>query len=339
MPSKDNIWTFLFITFVAVVIWFWAANGTREQTSVFIKFRFVAPEGSALSVTPSQGTATLSVQGSRLSLQKIKTITGLMPIPLGTEGVSATPGMHQINLSDVLTNVPRIRDTGVRILTAEPASIEVQVDELLSIDALVAPNLPLVQVQGKPEVEPTQVKVRLPRSLRPMDGEVITVEPDVQREQLASLEPGKRYDIDVLLRVAGPLAGDQRVIIEPATARISFTVRSRVREFVRDSVRIQIAGPPEDQSEYLIEIAEPNLRNVTVRGDDDLIRRIESDEIKVVAVVHLSTRDKEEQITSKRVSYFAAVKPDGSVQPIEATVNGSSEMPVVAMKITERAPS
>ncbi len=106
-------------------------------------------------------------------------------------------------------------------------------------------------------------------------------------------------------------------------------------------VRVQIAGPPEDHSEYVVEIDETDkqLANVTIKADGALIRQIERGEATVVALVHLSSSEKERRIESKAVTCFMALQPEGGGTIVDAEVSGSSLMPVVRLQITDRSAS
>jgi hypothetical protein len=104
-----------------------------------------------------------------------------------------------------------------------------------------------------------------------------------------------------------------------------------------------VLGPPEDAAEYLIEIAEHSkiIPNVIIEAESDLARRIRSGEVKVVAIVQLSTREKEQRIDSKPVTCFLALRPEtaGAMTgtTVAATIAGSREPPVIDFRIIERA--
>jgi hypothetical protein len=96
-------------------------------------------------------------------------------------------------------------------------------------------------------------------------------------------------------------------------------------------VRVQLAGPPEDHLDYLVEVEDSVLRDVTIRADSNLIDRIEQREALVVAMLHVSSREKEQQITAKPISYFVVLYTDASGlthgRIVEAEVAGSADLP------------
>ena len=99
-----------------------------------------------------------------------------------------------------------------------------------------------------------------------------------------------------------------------------------------------IAGPPEDHDEYTVEIDEKDrsLADVTIKADGSLIRQIDQGKATVVALVHLSSSEKERRIESKPVTCFMALQPDGNGSIVAAEINGSNESPVIHLRITER---
>ena len=81
------------------------------------------------------------------------------------------------------------------------------------------------------------------------------------------------------------------------------------------------------------------LANVTIKADGALIRQIEQGLATVVALVHLSSSEKERRIESKAVTCFMALPPQGPGTIVEAEVDGSKLMPVIRLQISDRSAS
>ena len=150
-----------------------------------------------------------------------------------------------------------------------------------------------------------------------------------------------KNSITARLRLPARFAGEKSVRIDPPTATIEFTVRSRIKAITLPTVRVQIAGPPEDHEEFLVEIEDSTLADVTIRAHTDLIRQIELNQAVIVALVHLSQKEKEQGIASKPVTCFLALPRDeGSAiraTIVDATVGDSPQPPVIRLKITDRS--
>ena len=124
-------------------------------------------------------------------------------------------------------------------------------------------------------------------------------------------------------------------------ATVEFTVRSRIEQLTLQGINVQIAGPWQDHEEYIVEIddRDKQVQNVTIKADGDLIRKIQGNEVPVIALVHLSNNDKTKLIESKPVTCFIAIPPSGPATILEAKTSDSTGMPVIRLKITPRQKS
>ncbi len=334
--AKKELWTIVIVTAVTVLIWFWAAGETLNQRTVNARIAFTLPEPETWLVTPRQRFVALSMEGSRLAMQQAdQVLRSDLQLPL-----HASVGRQTVDLVEAIRRLRELEATGVKILGVEPASIEIDVDQIVRVPSRVRASLPGVQTVGEIEIEPAEVIVAMPNALRQRFAGDLPVEAFVDRSRLDRLEPGRRHTLDVKLRPPDGLASADGVRVEPASVQLSFTVRSRTRETTLESIRIQLAGPPEDNVEYLVELEETVLRDVTITAESDLIRRVENNEATVVAMLHLSNREKELGIERKPVSYFLAIFNDGQGvqrgEVVQARVGDSADVPVVHFQVRRR---
>ena len=333
----------MIVTALTLLIWFWAASETREQAVLYPSLQFVAAESSGQQwiVTPPELTVTLRVEGSKRSIQdasapEVRRLTVAIPPP-------GDSGTVDLTLAQALAQQPQLRETGVSIVSVDPGFVELQVDEIIEVKAPVRVELPEVQTEGEIVVEPREVTVRMPRRLSPTVEGALVVDAVVgPASNLAGLEPGRSHTLrGVGLRIPDVLRNAQGVSISPSTVQITFNVRSRIQQITLDDVRVQVSGDPSNFAEYIIEIADEDrvLRDVEVSAESDLIRLIEAGTARVAAVVHLTTRDLEEGISSKRVSHFRALISDGEnpdrATTVQATVDGDAA-PEIKLSITKR---
>jgi len=335
-------WTYVIVTALTLLIWFWAASETRDQTVLYPTLKFVAAAsaGQQWIVTPPDLTVTLRVEGSKRAIQEASAVVAhRLSIALPPPNDAGTV---DLTLSQALEQQPELRETGVAVLSVDPGFYELRVDEIVEVNAQVRVELPGVQTEGEIVVEPRVVKLRMPQRLRPSAEEQLVVDAAVgPASNLSGLEPGKVHTLrDIPVRLPEALRGVQGVSFYPERVDITFTVKSRIQSTTINDVRVQISGDPKNFSEYTIEIVDEEvLRDVTVSAESELIQQIETGVAKVAAIVHLTTRDLEENITSKRVSHFRAIvnQPDHSDRGIlvQASVDGD-EAPVINLKITRR---
>ena len=342
MAIRSEVWTYFIVTAVAMFIWFWAAVETRENDNVSFHVYF-APSKPAEWVLrprnlPETGylTVTVELEGSRFSLQRARELDRIRLIQ--DIELPSDSGSHQVNLVDALMKHELLLATGVRVHSAKPKSIELTIDKLVTVTASIRPVLPQLETEGPIEVKPTEAEVTLPSRLRESLGNDLVVEARVSKARLDELEPGEERKLLAGLHLPATTGDFGPVTIKPNSATITLTVRSRIRETTLSTVRVQIFGPPEDHLEYDIEIDEQDkqLRDVTIRADAALISQIERRDVKVVALLHLTTSDKDQRIESKPISCFMAVPDVGTATIVQAEVAGSAPLPIIHFRVIER---
>ena len=150
-----------------------------------------------------------------------------------------------------------------------------------------------------------------------------------------------RHTVDAQLRLPAKYGVTGPVRIDPPSATIQFTVKSRIKELTLPTVRVQIAGPPEDNDEFAVQIEDNTLTGVTIKAPAEVIRQVERNQAVVVALLHLSQKEKELGIKSKPVTCFMVLpredNPTFAATLVQAEINGSSAPPVVRMTIRARA--
>ena len=344
IPPK--VWTYAFVTVIAVLVWAWAAGETRRQSSMLVRVRLVPPVTDQVTwgIEPGTAEVTVNLEGSRFALQSAQRAAEFpLELTLGSQFFPATQGRISIPVASAIMKDERFAGSGADIISAEPANLEVQVDRIERLaNVPILPVIRGVQTEGAPTVDPPTATLLLPTRLMPADSSSVRLEAIMDRTSLGTLEPGQSVTVPVPITPLQSALNDDAVQIEPPTARVTFTVRSQTRA-TNQPVRVQIAGPAEDSSEYIVEVEESDriLRDVTITADAELVRQIESGQAKVIAVVHLPTRDKELLVKSRPISYFVAVvqMADGSSQGriVDCKINGEQPREI-RLRIKRREP-
>lgn len=335
---RERLWTYALVTGVTLLIWFWAAMETRDQGTA--SFRIELAGAADQVVTPSDLTAHIQMEGSSLALERaLQASQTPIVLTVGNELPSQT-GVQRVKLLEALERNEAMTDTGVSLVSVDPIDVDIEIDSLVTATVPIEPVLPGIELEGAVTVDPPQVTVKLPRRLRERAGDGLRVEASVLGQRLDRLKPGVLNTITATLDLPTRLAGDPSVTLDRRTAEIKFTVKSRIKETTLPTVRVQIAGPPEDHQEYQIEIENPTLTNVTIKANGELISQIERNQVVVVALVHLSQREKERGIESKPVTCFMALPRDEDAPfqaaIVTAEIDGDTTPPVVHLKITDR---
>ncbi|MHC5113501.1 MAG: YbbR-like domain-containing protein [Planctomycetota bacterium] len=331
MKKRTDIWSYLLITAVTVLIWSLAASKTREDATLRMRTEFQVTDTAQWLIRPDTITVTISAEGSRRAIANAEVIKRL------TLDVPAASGVQTVDVVDLIVNHPSIEETGISVLSVDPDEIELDLDEMVEAPArVVLDRIPGVETESRPEVSPPEVTVTVPAGLLQDGTRSITLQPVISERSVDALEPGVRHTLEnVPLRAPSWITGVGPLQAEPNEVRVSFTLRSQIVNAVPPvPVRVQLAGSPED--EYRVEMEPKLLRDVEVTVPADLGAQITAGDVKVFAIVYLKTSEKEASLESKPVTFFVAVRPDGTGEIVSARVAGSDAPPEIKLTITER---
>ena len=314
MKRKDNTLAILFVTVLAVLIWLWSAARTEDERNIYTTLHFRAPEGSSSTVTPQSKPIKLTLKGPRSSLDAVdEACRNGISLSIATEGGEIT-----IDIATRINAIDAIRSTGADVISVDPSSITLKVQNMVIVVAVVEPLLPSVTVSGDVTVDPATVNLRIPKQVRSQLPEAVTVNAVVSESVLEQLQPRFVHILDASIQLPELLDG-QGVLIEPNRVSLSFKIQSKTDKTTLPQIRVLIAGSAEDYAEYSVTLPVKIIPNVTIEADKDLISKITSGDITVFAIVRLASRDMEQRIESKRVTSFMAMLEDGTGVQVKAT--------------------
>jgi hypothetical protein len=333
MKPKDNTITILFVTVLAILIWLWSAARTEDERNIYTTVHFKAPEGSSSTVEPPSKSIKLTLKGTRSSLDAIdEACRNGIDLSIATDDGEIT-----IDVATRINAIDSIKSTGAAVIAVDPNSLTLKVQNMMSVEAVVEPVLPSVTVSGDVTVDPATVTLRIPKQIRSQLPEALSVSAVVSESILEQLQPGVVHTRDASIQLPESLDG-MGILIEPNRVALSFKIQSKTDKTTLPQVRVLIAGPAEDYSEYSVSLPVKIIPNVTVETDKELISKIASGDITVFAIVRLASRDMEQRIESKRVTSFMAMLEDGSGVQVKATPEDISTLNV-ALEIEHVAQS
>lgn len=321
-----DILTLLIITIVTILIWMLAENKTREEATLDANVQFDAPGQGNFLVTPKQLAVELQVEGPSEAVRRVRRLLlDSLTLPVRAKG-----GPQPINdLAGSLRQLDELRETGVSIVSVTPAATELLVEELVTRSASVQAVLPSASTVENVQVS-QDVEVTLPANEVDRLPQPLTVEAVVSQWEVERLEPGL-HTLEGLVQLPGNLSNLESVTITPPRVEVTFRLVSRVKSMMLEQVRIQINSAPQDFGQYRVTLPDQFLHDVNVEADADIVSRLEKGEGQVVAVVYLSTNDKEKRLEKKPVAYFTALL-DGIGYTVTATVDGEAH-PEVELEI------
>lgn len=294
---RQRIGNALVVTVVTILLWLLAAGRTKETATVELRVRFMSVEPDRIQVEPVESIPVeISLSGSRREIGELADrLSGkTLDLRIGRDGVPGTVGEHSVDLVQALRQSEAVGPGAGAIADSKPASAALIITETEVLLATIAPVLPGAQLLGDAVAEPATARVIVPRSLAAAFGSTPRIEAFVPTDRTASLQPGRGHTLDVALRVPEVLQSQRRLIrIEPERTRVTFTLVSNSSVATLRLVPVQIAGPPADLEQYLVDVDAEDafLRDVELSGPTDAIRAIESGSTPVFAFVHLSADD------------------------------------------------
>src|SRR5688572_862236 len=186
LTSRTELWTWVLVTAMTMLIWVWAAGETQEDQVInYARIQFTVPEPENWVVGPHEQQAlTLVIEGSR---QAIQAAEALLRRPLSVS-IPAVEGEQNIDILERLRTHEQLRQTGAKVTVADPNVVEVKLDKIIRSPATVKAVLPNVRTEGDVVIDPPEVTVSMPGDLRERLPSQLTVEAVIDRAELERLE-------------------------------------------------------------------------------------------------------------------------------------------------------
>lgn len=324
--------TIVSILIVSVLIWLFAEAQSVSESDVDVRLSVHSPAGSGLFVSVDDpawtGRASVRLQGARAALDEAsRQLADGVPLFVGGAGIAAEPGRQIVDLRSTLMANPPLDRADVTIASVEPRTLELRIDELTRVpNVSVRVDLPGVQTVGDIQVEPPTVALVIPNRVREAFGArlnslavVATLPPSVLR----AIPEGGPHKFDARLVLPDVLEGEPAARIEPQSVSITFRVQSTTESLTIPSVPVWPMAPPTEINRWSIEVDPILLREVQLSGPSDVIQRIRSGDLRVIATVQLSSDELEQGITSKApiiVGLPDSVRVESRLEPVRLTI-------------------
>lgn len=342
MPVREHLSTILLAILLTLLIWFWAEGENRDSQTISARIRFYDPASEGRFFIriedPGDGgqllreiSGRLELEGPNLNLRRLRDTTFRIPLDDLEDGTRRT-----IELADAIAGLPSVVDFGISVNSSSPSRVTIVIDELETRPVLISTDLPGVVVD-QITITPSQVDVTMSKTLwadaAGRFGEMI-VFLEIDPVKLATIQPGQTFSAgNVRLRLADELTSEDTVSFAPRPVRIELTVQTNLLER-EASVPVKWGIPPRDTGRYETDIVGDYelIPNVIISGEADAIARFEAREIKVFAMLHVSSDELEQGITRKRIEWML---PPG----LQARMKDGGLPPEIPIRITPRKTS
>lgn len=327
-PTKKrrlDLKTAVLVTLITLLIWLLAESRTVQIRVTDLSPRLEVGPASRQVVRPAPGitlpeSLRLTLTGSAAGVNEVvRSLEGRLTLRVGIE-IPASPGIHEVDLRDILRNSALIVDAGVGVLEVSPDRISVEVDDLVSASLpvrVIAPEGVAFETQGAPRALPGALRVSGPATaLARLTGAEAVVRLDPVR--VAELIPGQPEMIS-RLRVTVPEDPDRwATTVTPEYVDVALTLRSRTQNLVLASMPVQVLLAPGEVARWRVTLqaGDQDLVGIEVTGPSDQIERLRSGEVVPTALIALSFDELERGVESK-VAQIQGLPP--GVQVIPAT--------------------
>jgi hypothetical protein len=257
-------------------------------------------------------------------------------IPAGLEAVPKGVEEHTvINLSEAISALPEMARLRGVLAEVTPPELAVRVVHMVSRDLPVRVELAHeVSLDGDPIPTPPLVRVRLPESAAAgLDAKLQAIA-TIGDDSLSRLRNDGPQTVTATIRLPVAVPDISLVAITPDTVSVSLRPRQAVDTTRLANVPVWFSLPPtEDGAKWNVEVLDKFLTDAAVTGPSEEIRRLKAGDLKIKALVELTTDDlekgaQERSGLAKQASFIGA--PPG----VTCTVANAT----VRVKVTKRNP-
>ncbi|MEM1331030.1 MAG: hypothetical protein AAGG07_10755 [Planctomycetota bacterium] len=283
------------VTLVTLLIWVFAeGQSVRRQTRDLDISIAMPAESRLLTVLDDDWSARaeITLEGSAASLDAaLRQLRPGVRLVAG-ENFSDAPGEFSLDLLDAIRGTEMLRGLGVTVAAVEPPELRVRVERLVTATAVVRASAPEGVLAGPPTILPAEVTLSFPGSLRDALPDPLELTAVLDRDQLEALDRGRQQTVTgVRLSLPEPLATARGVRAEPGEVNVTLTLVDTTRSVDVPIVPVHVRLSPLALSDWDIELADPFVRGVTIRGPGEAIEalpRNDSGELRLIATLALS---------------------------------------------------
>lgn len=309
-PSgRFNLRTIVLVTILSLLVWLLAESRTiRTETVELTPSLEFTPEAGVLTRaalgTTWPDSLEVTFSGSAAGLDEaIRAFSGRLVMSVGIE-VPASPGVHEIDLRELIRRSDIATDAGVTVVEVDPPQVRIQVDGVAQVELPIRARTPDgidFEANGRARPVPSTVRVIGPQEVIDRLGSAeafVTLEPSA----FVGMVPGRVSTLSGL-RVELPEGDDDRwaIRVEPPQVGVSMTLRSRTAELTLSAMPVLLMVAPGEMGRWSVEL-EPgsqDLVGVEVIGPSDQIERLRSGEVVPSAFISLGFDELERGVASK----------------------------------------
>ena len=127
-PHRHETWRerllgYATVTATAALVWFWAANQTKQTSEVSFRLHFVPGSIENQFVGPDEPLMVrVQFSGSSSAVESaVEAVNGrTIDVAVGTCGIPSESGGHDVVLADVIARIAAVADAGASVRSVQP---------------------------------------------------------------------------------------------------------------------------------------------------------------------------------------------------------------------------
>lgn len=288
-PSESKLLEFartmVWVAPLTLLIWIYAEReqkATVSDVSVRLEVRSASPQRVINLLQPTDKLMTVTLQGPRARVDAVRSrLAGGDSAQSLVVVLDANLqlGRQSLPAAQRLSDARLLSDSGVVVTLASPAELEVEVDELVSVEAVVKAPPSTPNIEGQPVFTPSTVTLTGPSAMlaqladrdetgRPIVFAALDTMPALR--QPAGVTGGALDLTQVPLRLPRE---DGQLKLSTSTAAAKVTLRAAEARFDIPSMPVFPLASMKMLDDYRAEFP-PTITNVTVTGPADRIEAL-----------------------------------------------------------------
>lgn len=176
---RERALSYATVTATAALIWIWASSQTRQSAEANCRVHFLPADSETQTVGPEE---PISVQvefvGSKTAVDSaVNALNGrVFDFKVGTAGIPATTGGHEVRLSELISDMPVIENSGASIRSVLPSSTHIAIDAVIRREARIVVRPARQGALRRCNYEPTTATIWIPEALASKLPASLTVE-------------------------------------------------------------------------------------------------------------------------------------------------------------------
>lgn len=294
--------TLLAVIPLTILIWAYAEREELDKPpgglAVQIHLHSGSPDYLVRTVDPAARVITVNIEGSRARVERVRSQLasggdeGIVDIAVPADLPEGKTTL--LPLQQHIEDAPIFKENGIAVKSCVPASIDVRVDKLVSVD--VRPGLrPEVRarISGKIVFDPPVVSLRGPRSALRDPGS-LGVYADIPESDIP--KSAGDHDIPPAPVRLGRL--DDTITITPSTVKINIRVTESNVSYTIPNIPVFVRKPSTMEDRYRVVF--PNnvasMSRITVVGPEEQIAKLRNESFTAEATLNIQTGDVRAQL-------------------------------------------